>query len=226
MSPPPAPELSQQHAARRRALAHKIVSRHKNYAAMGGLVPLPVVNIAGVTAINLRMVKQLSELYQVPFERDRTRSLIVGLIGGAVPTGVGAATSSTLMWIVPGGMLLALGATALTAGALTRGIGLVFIDSFESGARQTARRLEPDTSAIHRSSPRRQRPVRDRSFTKLDSRFRGNERLVFVTYGFRAVKPIMADMPPCEVPSWISRSSSTNVTSRKSPNAFSSIARV
>ena len=130
----PAVEISQQHAARRRALAHKIVSRHKNYAAMGGLVPLPVVNIAGITAINLRMVKQLSELYQVPFERDRTRSLIVGLIGGAVPTGVGAATSSTLMWIVPGGMLLALGATALTAGALTRGIGLVFIDSFESGA--------------------------------------------------------------------------------------------
>ena len=129
-----APELSQQLAARRRALAHKIVSRHKNYAAMGGLVPLPIVNIAGITAINLRMVKQLSELYQAPFERDRTRSLIVGLIGGAVPTGVGTATASTLMWIVPGGMLLGLGAAALTAGALTRGIGLVFIESFERGA--------------------------------------------------------------------------------------------
>ncbi len=130
----PAPELSQKLAARRRALARKIVSRHKNYAAMGGLVPLPVVNIAGITAINLRMVKQLSELYQVPFERDRTRSLIVGLIGGAVPTGVGTATSSTLMWIVPGGMLLGLGAAAVTAGALTRGIGLVFIESLESAA--------------------------------------------------------------------------------------------
>ncbi len=130
----PAPELSQQLAARRRALAHKIVSRHKNYAAMGGLMPLPVVNIAGITAINLRMVKQLSELYQVPFERDRTRSLLVGLIGGAVPTGVGTATSSIMMWIVPGGMLLGLGAAAVTAGALTRGIGLVFIDSFERGA--------------------------------------------------------------------------------------------
>jgi uncharacterized protein (DUF697 family) len=129
----PAPELSQQLAARRRALAHKIVSRHKNYAAMGGLVPLPVVNIAGITAINLRMVKQLSDLYQAPFERDRTRSLIVGLIGGAVPTGVGTATSSIMMWIMPGGMLLGLGASALTAGALTRGIGLVFIESFERG---------------------------------------------------------------------------------------------
>jgi uncharacterized protein (DUF697 family) len=130
----PAPEASQKFAAQRRALAHKIVARHKNYAAMGGLMPLPVVNIAGIAAINLRMVKQLSELYQVPFERDRTRSLIVGLIGGAVPTGVGTATSSTLMWIVPGGMLLGLGAAAVTAGALTRGIGLVFIESFERGA--------------------------------------------------------------------------------------------
>lgn len=121
-------------AAKRSALARKIVARHKNYAALGGLVPLPVLNIASVATINLRMVKQLSELYRVPFQRDRTRAFIVGLIGGAVPTGVGAATSSTLMWIVPGGLLLSLGASAVTAGALTRGIGLVFIEHFENAA--------------------------------------------------------------------------------------------
>jgi uncharacterized protein (DUF697 family) len=121
-------------AAKRLALARKIVARHKNYAAVGGLVPLPVANIASVTAINLRMVKQLSALYGVPFQRDRTRALMVGLIGGAVPTGLGTATSSTLMWIVPGGLLLSLGVSAITAGALTRGIGLVFIEHFESGA--------------------------------------------------------------------------------------------
>jgi len=121
-------------AAKRRAAAHKIVSRYKNYAALGGLVPLPVANIASVTAVNLRMVKQLSDLYQVPFQRDRTRALIVGLIGGAVPTGVGTATSATLMFIVPGGLLWGMGASALTAGALTRAIGLVFIESFETAA--------------------------------------------------------------------------------------------
>jgi hypothetical protein len=87
-------------AARRRALARRIVDRHKNYAAMGGLVPLPAANIA--------------------------------LIAGAVPTGAGLAASSTLMWIVPGGLVWGLGAAALTAGALTRGIGLVFVDSFET----------------------------------------------------------------------------------------------
>jgi uncharacterized protein (DUF697 family) len=119
-------------AARRRTLARRIVDRHKNYAAMGGLVPLPAANIASVTAVNLRMVKQLSELYGVPFQRDRTRSLIIALIAGAVPTGAGLAASSTLMWIVPGGLVWGLGAAALTAGALTRGIGLVFVDSFEA----------------------------------------------------------------------------------------------
>jgi uncharacterized protein (DUF697 family) len=131
---PAAPVLTGPLAAKRRALARKIVARHKNYAALGGLVPLPVANIASVTAINLRMVQQLSKLYEVPFQRDRARSFIVGLIGGAVPTGVGVATSTTLMWIMPGGLLLGLGAAALTAGALTRGIGLVFVESFESGA--------------------------------------------------------------------------------------------
>jgi uncharacterized protein (DUF697 family) len=120
------------YAARRRALARRIVERHKTYAAIGGLSPLPILNVAGVTAIIMRMVKQLSGLYEVPFERDRTRSLIVSLIGGAVPTGLGTATASTLAFVLPGHALVGLGVSAVAAGALTRGIGLVFLDHFES----------------------------------------------------------------------------------------------
>ena len=120
------------YAARRRALARRIVERHKTYAAIGGLSPLPILNVAGITAIIMRMVKQLSGLYEVPFERDRTRSLIVSLIGGAVPTGLGTATASTLAFVLPGHALVGLGVSAIAAGALTRGIGLVFLDHFET----------------------------------------------------------------------------------------------
>ena len=120
------------YAARRRARARSIVERHKTFAAIGGLFPLPIVNVAGVTAVMLRMVKQLSDLYGVPFERDRTRSLIVGLVGGAVPTGLGTATASTLAFVLPAHALVGLGVSAISAGALTRGIGLVFLDHFES----------------------------------------------------------------------------------------------
>jgi uncharacterized protein (DUF697 family) len=126
------PDRADPLAARRHTLARKIVDRHRNYAALGGLVPLPAANIAGITAINLRMVKQLSELYGAPFQRDQTRALIIALIAGAAPTGAGLAATSTLMWIVPGGLIWGLGVSAVTAGALTRGIGLVFIESFES----------------------------------------------------------------------------------------------
>jgi uncharacterized protein (DUF697 family) len=135
ISPLPAASISAApHAVRRRSLARKIVERHKVYAAMGGLFPLPVVNIAGVTAIILRMVKQLSDLYGVPFERDRTRSTIIGLLGGTVPTGLAAATASTLVFVVPGSGLVGLAVSSITAAALTRGIGMVFTEHFESGA--------------------------------------------------------------------------------------------
>ena len=121
-------------AAKRRSIARKIVERHRTYAAVGGLVPVPVANIASVTAINLRMVQQLSALYQVPFQRDRARAAIVSLIGGAAPSGFGLATSSALMWIIPGGLFVGLGVSALSAGALTRAIGQVFAEGFENGA--------------------------------------------------------------------------------------------
>ena len=115
------------------AAAGKIVERHRNYAAVGGLLPLPIVTVAGITAINLRMVKQLSDLYGVPFERDRNRAIIVGLIGGAVPTGLGVTTAATLAFAIPGPALVGLAVSAISAGAMTRGIGLVFVEHFEAG---------------------------------------------------------------------------------------------
>ncbi len=119
---------------KRRFFARKIVERHRAYAAMGGLFPLPLANTAAVTAVIVRMVKQLSDLYGVPFERDRTRSAIIGLLGGAVPTGFGAVASSSLAAFLPGPGFVGIAVSAVTAGALTHGIGLVFVEHFEKEA--------------------------------------------------------------------------------------------
>jgi uncharacterized protein (DUF697 family) len=118
-------------AAKRRSLARKLIERHGAYAAVGGLSPLPIANVAGVAAVVVHMLKQLSTLYGVPFERDRTRSLVISLVGGAVPTGLGTAAATTLGYIIPGAAFAGLAVSALTAGALTRSIGLVFVESFE-----------------------------------------------------------------------------------------------
>lgn len=121
-------------ATGRRAQALKIVERHAVYAAVGGIIPVPIANVAGVTAVIVRMVKVLSDLYGIPFERDRARAIVVGFMGGAMPTGLGAVTTSTLGYIVPGSGLLGLAVSSVTAVACTRSIGRIFVEHFESGA--------------------------------------------------------------------------------------------
>lgn len=119
--------------ARRQSLARAIVERHANYSAMGGIIPLPIINVASITAIIMRMVKRLSVLYGMPYERDRARVAVIGLLGGAMPTGLSTVTASTLMYVVPGSNLLGLAVCSITASACTRRIGRIFVERFESG---------------------------------------------------------------------------------------------
>jgi uncharacterized protein (DUF697 family) len=121
-------------ATRRRSLARAIVERHANYSAVGGIIPLPILNVAGVTAIVMRMVKTLSRHYGVPYERDRARVVVIGLMGGFMPTGFAAVTTSTLAFIVPGSNLIGLAVSSVTASACTRSIGRLFVDHFEGNA--------------------------------------------------------------------------------------------
>ena len=129
-----APIAEDPKVARRRSHARRIVDRHATYSAVGGIIPVPIANVAGVTAVIVRMVKVLSDLYGVPFERDRARAIVIGLMGGAMPTGLAAVTASTLFYIVPGSNLIGLAVSSATAIACTRGIGRIFIEHFESGA--------------------------------------------------------------------------------------------
>jgi uncharacterized protein (DUF697 family) len=142
VSPPPVTTIvahtasaeAEAFAARRRSQARAIVERHAAYAAVGGIIPLPIANVASITAVIVRMVKMLSDLYAVPFERDRARAIVIGMMGGAMPTGLAAATTSTLVYIIPGSALIGLAVSSIAAVACTRGIGRIFVEHFESGA--------------------------------------------------------------------------------------------
>jgi uncharacterized protein (DUF697 family) len=127
------PARTEVHSQSRLSRAHAIVERHATYSAAGGLIPLPIANVASVTAIIVRMVKMLSRLYDVPFERDRTRAIVVGVVGGAMPTGLAAVASSTLQYLVPVSGIIGLAVSSVAAVGSTRSIGLVFIEHFEGG---------------------------------------------------------------------------------------------
>jgi uncharacterized protein (DUF697 family) len=120
--------------ATQRRKATAIVERYANYSAIGGAIPIPLANAAAITALLVRMVKALSELYGVPFERNRTRSIVIALMGGALPTGFSTIATSTVTVFVPGVFLLGLAVSSVTSGAYARSIGQLFIEHFENGA--------------------------------------------------------------------------------------------
>jgi uncharacterized protein (DUF697 family) len=121
-------------AALRRRKAVTIVERYANFSAVGGALPIPLANAAAITALLVRMVKSLSELYGIPFERNRTRSIVIGLMGGALPTGFATIATSTLTYFIPGLNLMGLAVSSVTSGAFARSIGQLFIEHFENGA--------------------------------------------------------------------------------------------
>lgn len=128
------PTLSDNDAALRRRRAIAIVERYANYSAVGGAIPMPIANAAALTAILVRMVKSLSDVYSVPFERSRTRSIVIGLMGGALPTGIATIATTTITYFVPGYNLLGLAVSSVTSSAYARSIGQLFIEHFESGS--------------------------------------------------------------------------------------------
>jgi len=120
-------------AAQRLSFAHAIVERHATYSAVGGAIPMPVVNFASMTAVIVRMVKRLSSLYDVPFDRRRTRAIVTALTGGAARTGFTMVTASALSFVAPAGLIVGVATSSIAAAACTRGIGRMFVEHFERG---------------------------------------------------------------------------------------------
>jgi uncharacterized protein (DUF697 family) len=131
---PQAASMPDPATARRRARALRIVDRYAVYSAVGGIVPLPLVNVAGITGLIVRMVKVLSDHYGVAFEKDRARAIVVGFVAGAMPSGLGSVASSTLTYLMPHSALAGLAVSSVTAAACTRSIGRIFVEHFENGA--------------------------------------------------------------------------------------------
>lgn len=113
---------------RRKAKSKQIVIANIFWAVSIGIVPIPMVDLALIMAIQMKMVNELSFLYNVKFSKNRTRAIVVSLIGG-----VGIIGMSSLKLIPVAGTIGAGLNFGLISGAFTFAIGQVFIDHFESG---------------------------------------------------------------------------------------------
>jgi uncharacterized protein (DUF697 family) len=114
--------------------AQEIVKRYSLYAGGAGLIPVPVVDFAAIAAIEVKMLRDLGHLYDVPFTQDKVRPIVAALIGGYTSTKVGYGVGGSMIKSVPLlGQVLGMVSVPAFAAGLTWAIGRIFITHFASG---------------------------------------------------------------------------------------------
>ncbi len=112
----------------KREQADAIIKKHVLFSMGGGLIPIPLVDMAAVTALQVSMLEQLADLYGIGYNRSIGKSFIGGLTGS-----IAAKLGSSLIKIIPGvGSFIGGVAMSATSGASTYAVGQVAIGQFES----------------------------------------------------------------------------------------------
>lgn len=110
------------------------IIRKRVYAAIGiGFVPIPLVDFLGLSALQLELIHALAKAHGVEFKKERVKSIISSLCGGALTT-VSIPFAASLFKSIP-----IIGTTAgaaticIMGGATTYALGWVFDRHFRNG---------------------------------------------------------------------------------------------
>ena len=121
-------EVIEKYVEARRIIKNRVM------ASVGlGLVPVPLVDAVGLTAIQLEMLSKLSRLYGISFRKDLGKSIIASLVGSAVPVSATPMVMSLLKAVPVIGQTTAVLTMGALGGATTYAIGKVFVQHFETG---------------------------------------------------------------------------------------------
>lgn len=99
-----------------------------------GLIPVPLVDLAAVSGVQLKMLAQISKIYGIPFHQSRGKAAIGSLVGYVLPHALSFGLIGSILKAIPVlGVLAGTPAMALFCGAYSWALGRVFIQHFESG---------------------------------------------------------------------------------------------
>ncbi len=111
-----------------RTQADTIIRSHVLWAMGGGLIPIPLVDFAAVTAVQLEMLQQLAELYGVDYSRSKGKTFVSALTGTTI-----ARLGASFLKAIPGvGTILGGLSMSVASGASTYAVGQVAINHFSN----------------------------------------------------------------------------------------------
>ena len=130
----PAPESPSSTGPTREDQAVHEIYKYAMGSFVAGMIPAPGIDLAAVTAIQIKMLHSISNLYSVPFSQNAAKSVVVSLFGGLGATAIARGTFGSLVKAIPlVGPLAGPVVLPAMAVAATYAVGRVFIRHFESG---------------------------------------------------------------------------------------------
>lgn len=114
--------------------AQKLVKNYMWFSMGAGLIPVPFIDLATISGVQLKMLCDLSKVYDIPFSENKGKSIVTALLGSIVPNSlVGSSVGSLLKMIPVIGTVMGGISLSIFAGAATYAIGKVFIQHYETG---------------------------------------------------------------------------------------------
>ena len=110
-------------------LTENIIKEHVLWSLGAGLVPIPVLDVLAVTAIQLDMLKQISRVYAQNYSESSGKAMLSAVTGSTF-----ARIGASMIKAIPGiGTILGTVSMPILSGASTYAIGKAVSMHFESG---------------------------------------------------------------------------------------------
>jgi uncharacterized protein (DUF697 family) len=114
--------------------ASKIISSAVKWSAGVGAIPVPVIDMVALAAVQTRMLSQLGALYGQSLKKEYGRATVSVLLGTLLPgTVTGALVGSAVKTVPVAGTLAGMASMATFGAAATYAIAKVFVRHLEGG---------------------------------------------------------------------------------------------
>ena len=112
----------------------KIISSATQWSAATGAIPVPLLDLAALAAVQTRMLMDISEVYGQSFKKESAKALVSVSLATLLPgVATGAIFGSSMKLGLGAGTLVGMASMAAFGSAATYAVGKVFMRHLSSG---------------------------------------------------------------------------------------------
>jgi uncharacterized protein (DUF697 family) len=108
----------------------RVIFDHVGFSLIAGAIPIPVVDVIAISAIQIDMIRQLSKIYNIDFDDEIGKTLVTSIVGSTFGLSIGSFGASAVKAVPVFGSILGIASQVILAGITTYAVGFIFNSHF------------------------------------------------------------------------------------------------